>query len=68
MKILLNGAECDVGKAITIAELVATETLVAGGRGIAVAVDSEVVPRSAWQDMKLKEGQRVELLAAIQGG
>jgi thiamine biosynthesis protein ThiS len=33
-----------------------------------VAVDAEVVPRSAWERTALSEGQRVEILAAIQGG
>ena len=36
--------------------------------GVAVAVDAAVVPRSAWDDTRLEAGQRVELLAAMQGG
>jgi thiazole synthase len=43
---------------------------VSGGeaRGVAVALDGEVVPRSAWTSTPLREGQSVEVLAAIQGG
>jgi thiazole synthase len=37
-------------------------------RGVAVAVDGEVVPRAEWGSTALVEGQRVEVLAAIQGG
>ena len=37
-------------------------------RGIAVAVDGEVVPRGEWERTALREGQTVEVLAAIQGG
>jgi sulfur carrier protein len=37
-------------------------------RGIAVAVDGEVVPRSAWETFVLCEGVRVEVLTAMQGG
>ena len=37
-------------------------------RGVAVALDGEVVPRARWQATELTEGQRVEVLAAIQGG
>jgi thiazole synthase len=37
-------------------------------RGLAVAVDGEVVPRGEWDDTTLSEGQKVEVLAAIQGG
>lgn len=38
------------------------------GRGMAVALDGEVVPRSEWQRTPLAAGQAVEVLAAIQGG
>ena len=38
------------------------------GRGMAVAVDAEVVPRSAWDEVELADGQRVEVVGAIQGG
>jgi thiazole synthase len=37
-------------------------------RGVAVALDGEVVPRSEWGRTPLREGQAVEVLAAIQGG
>ena len=40
----------------------------ADGRGVAVAVDAEVVPRSAWDEVELADGQRVEVVGAIQGG
>ena len=35
---------------------------------MAVAIDGEVVPRSEWNRTSLREGQKVEVLAAIQGG
>jgi sulfur carrier protein len=37
-------------------------------RGVAVAVDAEVVPRGAWATTPLPEGAQVEVLTAIQGG
>jgi sulfur carrier protein len=37
-------------------------------RGVAVAVDGEVVPRGQWDGFQLREGQRVEVLQAVQGG
>ena len=37
-------------------------------RGVAVALDGEVVPRSAWSSTPLAQGQRVEVLRAVQGG
>jgi sulfur carrier protein len=37
-------------------------------RGIAVAIDSEVVPRGEWAVTELAEGARVEIVTAVQGG
>jgi sulfur carrier protein len=37
-------------------------------RGVAVAVDGEVVPRSEWSEFALSDGMRVEVLRAVQGG
>ena len=37
-------------------------------RGIAVALNGEVVPRSAWDVTDLRPGDRVEVLTAAQGG
>jgi sulfur carrier protein len=69
MKIVLNGAPQQVEERITVAGLVRD---VSGrspdGRGVAVAVDAAVVPRSAWETVELTEGQRVEVVGAIQGG
>jgi sulfur carrier protein len=37
-------------------------------RGVAVALDGEVVTRSRWSDTELAEGARIEVVAAIGGG
>jgi sulfur carrier protein len=69
MRILMNGVTRELEEGATVADLI--EQSGAGAerrRGIAVAVDAEVVPRSAWEDTELSEGQTVELLTAIQGG
>ncbi|WP_026929493.1 sulfur carrier protein ThiS [Glycomyces tenuis] len=63
MNIELNGrARHDVR---TIAEAVAAVT--EAERGIAVALNGEVVPRSEW-DRPLADGDTVEVLTATQGG
>ncbi|WP_375713805.1 sulfur carrier protein ThiS [Corynebacterium riegelii] len=36
--------------------------------GTAVALDGDVVPRSAWGSTKLASGARVDILTAVQGG
>lgn len=37
-------------------------------RGLAVAVDGEVVPQARWEELSLTEGMKVEVLRAVQGG
>ncbi len=50
----------------TVAELLAT--LEVPPRGVAVAVNGEVVRRADWPGAQLSEGDRVEVLTAAQGG
>ena len=71
MKVELNGREIEVaaGTPVTgLVGLVAVERLPDDLRGVAVAVDGEVVPRSAWDDTIPGEGSSIEVVAAIQGG
>jgi thiazole synthase len=67
MKVELNGALQELRDGATVADAVRE----AGGdpeaRGFAVAVDGEVLPRGEW-GRSLAEGEKVEVLAAIQGG
>jgi sulfur carrier protein len=37
-------------------------------KGLAVAVDGSVVPRSEWDELQLREGMKIEVLRAVQGG
>ena len=67
MRIQLNGQRVEVAQAATVADAVARLGAEAR-RGVAVAVDGEVVPRSAWTRTALRDGQRVEVVGAIQGG
>jgi sulfur carrier protein len=69
MRIELNGREVEVSQGASIADLVAEARAGrAEARGIAVAVDGEVVPRGSWAKTRVAEGQSVEVLEAIQGG
>jgi sulfur carrier protein len=62
----LNGERIELDSQPTVAALV--ERTGARKRGVAVAVDGEVVPRSEWDDTEVADGQRVEIVGAIQGG
>jgi sulfur carrier protein len=66
--IWLNGIEAELPAGSTLAEAVAAAGAPAEGRGIAAAVDGEVVPRDRWQGIALADGQRVEVVQAVQGG
>jgi thiazole synthase len=68
MRIELNGKQYDLPAGATLADAVRASGASAGGRGVAVALDGEVVPRSQWDATGLLNGQSVEVLAAIQGG
>jgi sulfur carrier protein len=68
MRVLLNGAEAELADGATVRTAVDALDLPAAGRGVAVAVDAEVVPRTEWDTHELDEGARVEVLRAIQGG
>jgi sulfur carrier protein len=68
VKVLLNGAETELDDGATVQAALDALALPAAGRGVAVAVDAEVVPRGAWNATELHDGARVEILRAIQGG
>jgi len=68
MEVLVNGEERSLEPGTTVADLVASLGAPADGRGVAVAIDTEVIPRSYWSDTELTPGARVEVLIAVQGG
>ena len=68
MRIDLNGDPAILPDGATVAAAVEATGVQRGPRGLAVAVDGEVVPSAQWDDTILAEGQSVEVVAAIQGG
>jgi sulfur carrier protein len=66
--ILLNGESSDLRAGETVAAVLSRLGLEVDARGVAVAVDGEVVPRPAWESLLLPENARVEVLTAMQGG
>jgi sulfur carrier protein len=66
--IKLNGSDCELGSGETVAAILHLLELPLDARGVAVAVDGEVVPRAQWQSFALREDARVEVLTAMQGG
>ena len=68
MNVLLNGERRQLGDRALVADAVTATGAEPEGRGLAVAVDGEVVPRGDWRRVELRDGQRVEVLRAVQGG
>lgn len=66
MQIVLNGENHEVDGEPVLARVLADAGL--PERGIAVAVDGEVVPRRSWGEHRIADGARVEVLTAVQGG
>ncbi len=52
----------------TVASLLDHLGVAGGQKGIAVAINDEVVPRSQWSTHLIVDGDRIELIRATQGG
>lgn len=68
MRVVLNGEPRELAAGTTVAAVVASLHGVPEGRGTAVALDGEVVPRGRWPRTELTDGARVEVVVAVQGG
>ncbi|KUJ54480.1 thiamine biosynthesis protein ThiS [Streptomyces albus subsp. albus] len=66
MTVSVNGEPREIPEGLTLDLLVADLTQASGG--VAAAVNETVVPRSQWAGTPLGEGDRVEVLTAVQGG
>lgn len=65
MIVLVNEKKVDIDAHTTVAALL--ESLGFGDRGVAVAMDDAVLPRSRWATT-LSDGARLEIVTAVQGG
>ena len=63
MRVTVNGEDQHLADEATVADVVGARV-----RGVAVAVNDEVVPRSLWRGTALHDGDRVEVLEPQQGG
>jgi sulfur carrier protein len=64
--VTLNGEPHELPEGATVET--AVRELGEPDRGVAVAVDGEVVPRGDWASTRVLDGQQVEVLRAVQGG
>jgi sulfur carrier protein len=66
MIVSVNGEPRELSDPTTLAGLI--DGLGVPSRGVAVALDGEVVPRTRWNETQLGDGDRLEIVVAVQGG
>ncbi|MET9349316.1 sulfur carrier protein ThiS [Streptomyces termitum] len=66
MNVSVNGEPRALAAPVSLSALVAD--LTTAPSGVAAAVNETVVPRGAWASTLLADGDRVEILTAVQGG
>lgn len=64
--VTVNGEARNVPRGTTLAQLVTQ--LAATSRGVALALDRQVVPRSSWDEVVVEDGATVEVVTAVAGG
>ena len=68
MNVTVNGAAQELRPGATVADVVASLGHQPSGRGVAAALNGEVVRRAEWGATEVREGDRLEVLEATQGG
>jgi len=66
--ITVNGQPRESSDGTLLSDVLLSLGIEPGARGVAVAVDGEVVPRASWESLELPEDANVEVLTAMQGG
>lgn len=68
MIVELNGRPEELPEGATVADAVKAVGVGGEHRGVAVALDGEVVRRVEWETTQLGDRQAVEVVMAVQGG
>ena len=68
MELTVNGQSRQAPADSTVVELLGRLGIEADAGGVAVAVNGKVVPKTAWEDRRLSQGDAVEIIHAVQGG
>jgi sulfur carrier protein len=66
VQITVNGKLREAADELTLDELV--REISDRSTGIAIALNSEVVPRGSWGDTAVRPGDRIDVVTAVQGG
>lgn len=68
MNIKINGEVLELEEKMNLSDFVALRLNGKEPRGIAVAVNDMIIPKSKWNETELKENDNVEIVHAVQGG
>jgi sulfur carrier protein len=66
--VTVNGDRQALPPSARLADLLRTLDVTPETKGVAVAVNDELVPRGQWESHRLKPRDRIELVRAVQGG
>jgi len=66
MRLTVNGAPQEVACGINLMQLLDTLKIV--GERVAVEVNLQIIGREQYQEVSLKEGDRVEIISFVGGG
>lgn len=68
MTITINGTLTEQRERLTLADILVQNGITADLKGVAVALNDEVVMKSKWTHVVLQDGDRIEIVRATQGG
>ena len=68
MNVVVNGDRQEIAGEAKVVDVLERVGRGPDARGVAVAVNGEVIPRSRWRSERLREDDRVEVLNAVGGG
>jgi sulfur carrier protein len=68
VRLILNGEPRELPDGATLPDAIDASGAPDNRRGVAVAIDGEVIPRGEWNTTELQDGAKIEVLQAVQGG
>jgi sulfur carrier protein len=68
MIVYLNNEQFEFSDAKSISEIMVKDLNLNNRKGVAIAVNQEVIPKSDWDSFMVRENDRVTVIKATQGG
>jgi sulfur carrier protein len=67
MNVFVNNEIREVKNQLSISEFL-TDNQLNASKGVAIAINNEVIPKARWATTRLKENDRISVIRATQGG